>query len=176
MKNISLDADGSVLYFYQNFLNATDAAQYLTILLDQIPWRNQDSTWEKQPRQVAWFSDKGEELSYAKVKLNSNQWIAPLSELRNRIILVPEVASYNNHTAIDSCLANLYANGDNFIGFHSDTPFSWGPRPLIASLTLGAARKFILVRKKAAKKAGSPTLVTDAADRFEIGKNAFNSR
>jgi alkylated DNA repair dioxygenase AlkB len=168
---ITLDNEGSVLYYYPTFLPSAEAQHYLQTLLASIPWKNQDDSWEQQPRKVAWFSDKGETLTYSKVHLPSNPWLAPLLELKEKILKLPEVASYHTHTKIDSCLANLYENGDNFLGFHSDTPKMWGPRPLIASLTLGSARKFILVRKSAAKEhRGAAILVTDPADRHEFGK------
>lgn len=168
---IDLDDQGSVLYYYPNFLSTDEAKRYFDSLLASIPWKNQDDSWEQQPRKVAWFSDKGETLTYSKVKLASNAWHPLLLELKEQIIRLPEVALYHAHTKIDSCLANLYLNGDNFLGFHSDKPLMWGPRPLIASLTLGSERRFVLVRKSAVKaNAGSAAHVTNPADRREFGQ------
>ena len=44
----------------------------------------------------------------------------------------------------NSCLANLYRNGTDSMGYHSDNEPELGPRPLIASVSLGDRRRFVL--------------------------------
>ena len=49
--------------------------------------------------------------------------------------------------AFNSVLANLYRDGDDAMGWHSDNERELGPRPGIASLSLGATRRFVLKEK-----------------------------
>ncbi|HLM54443.1 MAG TPA: alpha-ketoglutarate-dependent dioxygenase AlkB, partial [Pseudoxanthomonas sp.] len=44
----------------------------------------------------------------------------------------------------NSVLANLYRSGRDAMGWHSDDERELGPEPVIASLSLGAARRFVL--------------------------------
>ena len=46
--------------------------------------------------------------------------------------------------AFNSCLANLYRDGTDSMGFHSDDEPELGPEPTIASISLGARRRFVL--------------------------------
>lgn len=44
----------------------------------------------------------------------------------------------------DSCLANYYRDGNVGIAKHSDKGREWGPRPEVATVSLGAARTFMM--------------------------------
>ncbi|KAJ3165483.1 hypothetical protein HK101_000229 [Irineochytrium annulatum] len=54
----------------------------------------------------------------------------------------PAVVRFNH------CLANLYRDGSDHMGMHSDDEKELGRSPMIASVSLGAERRFVLVRKK----------------------------
>ncbi|KAI1489539.1 DNA repair family protein-like protein [Biscogniauxia mediterranea] len=54
------------------------------------------------------------------------------------------------------CLVNYYASGADSISFHSDDERFLGPRPTIASLSLGATRDFLMKRKPAAQAPAPP--------------------
>ena len=47
----------------------------------------------------------------------------------------------------NGCLLNLYRNGEDRMGWHADDEPELGPQPVIASISLGAARDFRLRRK-----------------------------
>ena len=51
--------------------------------------------------------------------------------------------------AFNSCLANLYRSGQDGVGWHSDDEASLGPEPVIASVSLGATREFVVRPKNA---------------------------
>jgi alpha-ketoglutarate-dependent dioxygenase alkB family protein 2 len=59
----------------------------------------------------------------------------------------PQVCKVVPGHAFNSCLINRYADGDSSVAWHSDNEKLFGIAPTIASLSLGAAREF-LVRKK----------------------------
>ena len=47
-------------------------------------------------------------------------------------------------TSFNTVLLNQYRNGKDSMGWHSDDEASLGPQPTIASLSLGATRRFVL--------------------------------
>jgi alkylated DNA repair dioxygenase AlkB len=68
-------------------------------------------------------------------------WTTPLAALRQRL----EVAL---GVTFNSVLANLYRDGADSMGWHSDDEASLGPQPVIASLSLGATRRFVLRHRR----------------------------
>jgi alkylated DNA repair dioxygenase AlkB len=48
--------------------------------------------------------------------------------------------------AIDSCLVNLYRDGDDAVAWHGDTVRRLLPTPLVFTVSLGARRRFVLRR------------------------------
>jgi alkylated DNA repair dioxygenase AlkB len=68
-------------------------------------------------------------------------WTKELYELKQ---MVEEFAG----TTFNSCLLNLYHNGDEGMGWHSDDEESIGKNNTIASLSLGAERKFLFKHKQ----------------------------
>lgn len=65
------------------------------------------------------------------------QWHPVLTTLRLA------VEEKSGHT-FNSLLCNLYRDGKDSIGWHSDSEPSLGPQPVIASLSLGDTRVFSL--------------------------------
>ena len=61
----------------------------------------------------------------------------PMGDLRDDLVAELEAP-------FDSCLANLYRDGADSMGWHSDDEPELGPRPTIASVSLGARRRFLL--------------------------------
>mmetsp|Transcript_13371 Transcript_13371/g.29490 ORF Transcript_13371/g.29490 Transcript_13371/m.29490 type:complete len:153 (+) Transcript_13371:605-1063(+) len=57
----------------------------------------------------------------------------------------------------NSCLMNHYRSGEDAIGFHADDEKVYGRNPIIASVSFGAERDFVLRRKKPAVSTGRST-------------------
>lgn len=87
------------------------------------------------PRLTAWMGDAA--YSYSRVVNEPKPWPVALATMRNQ--LVAEVGEPFN-----SCLANLYRDGWDLMGFHSDDEPELGERPTIASVSLGERRAFQL--------------------------------
>jgi alkylated DNA repair dioxygenase AlkB len=87
------------------------------------------------PRLTAWMGDAA--YRYSGIVNQPAPWPAPLAAIRER--LEREVG-----VAFNSCLANLYRDGSDSMGFHSDDEPELGPEPTIASISLGARRRFVL--------------------------------
>lgn len=108
-------------------------------LRDEIAWAQHDITvfgrTVPTPRLTAWFGDAA--YAYSGVINEPQPWPTTLAELRDR--LGAELGG-----ELNSCLANLYRDGSDSMGYHSDDEPELGPRPLIASISLGARRTFSL--------------------------------
>ncbi len=86
------------------------------------------------PRLTAWVGDGA--YRYSGIVNQPQPWPAALAEIRDR--LVRELG-----VEFNSCLANLYRDGSDSMGFHSDDEPELGRRPTIASVSLGASRRFL---------------------------------
>jgi alkylated DNA repair dioxygenase AlkB len=70
-----------------------------------------------------------------------------LRDLLNRL-------SQENNTRFNTALGNLYRNGKDSVGWHSDDEPDLGVNPTIASLSLGATRRFLIRNKNDRKLSG----------------------
>jgi alkylated DNA repair dioxygenase AlkB len=120
------------------------SAQLFRVLLDAVDWEQREITvygkTHPQPRVVAWFGDPGTSYTYAGLTLHPTTWIDPILEIK-------AVCEAIAGTTFNSVLLNLYRDGDDTVGWHSDDEPELGPNPIIASASLGAARRFDLRNK-----------------------------
>ena len=89
------------------------------------------------PRLTAWYGDPGAAYAYSGVVHEPRPWPACLADLRERLCA---------HLGVrfNGVLANLYRDGSDSIGWHSDDEPELGERPTIASVSLGARRRFLM--------------------------------
>jgi alkylated DNA repair dioxygenase AlkB len=152
------------LYYAPQFLSSRIADRCLDVLLanDRYAWRETDwinvpdldqinwhlIDWQRRPitmygktyhpkRLLAWHGDV--DYAYSGVNHRAATWNAPLDWLRGQIEQVC-AARFN------SVLLNWYRSGQDQMGWHSDNEAELGQQPVIASLSLGAARRFVLRR------------------------------
>lgn len=123
------------------FLGPEDAASIFDELFAGVRWR-QDSIklWGKVhdvPRLQQWFADDGMVYTWSGIRMEPAPWIAPLERLRERL---HEALGLRFNTA----LANLYRDGNDTVGWHADDEPELGEAPVIASISLGATRDFVL--------------------------------
>lgn len=141
-KNI-LPFDGTVIY-YGKVISNDEADSYFEIFMNSIEWKNDEALiFGKKiitKRKVAWYGDAGFSYTYSNTTKVALPWTNELLELKNMIEKISGVA-YN------SCLMNLYHNGDEGVSWHSDDEKSLGNSPNIASFTLGAERNFTFKHK-----------------------------
>ena len=91
------------------------------------------------PRLTAWMGDAA--YAYSGVVNQPKPWPSALAALRERLRVELRVG-------FNSCLANLYRDGSDSMGFHSDDEPELGPEPVIASISLGARRRFVLRHRR----------------------------
>ncbi|HET8887225.1 MAG TPA: alpha-ketoglutarate-dependent dioxygenase AlkB [Salinimicrobium sp.] len=141
-KNL-LPCDGMVFYFGK-ILKTTEADYYFDQLLKNIEWTNDSlMIFGKNittKRKVAWYGEKAFEYTYSKTTKAALVFTPELFTLKN---LIEEKSG----ETFNSCLLNLYHSGEEGMGWHSDAEKDLKPNSSIASLSLGAERKFVLKHK-----------------------------
>lgn len=112
-------------------------------LVAQTAWRSETITLygkqHVQPRLSAWHGD-------ARYRY-SGMTLEPLPFTPLQLVLKQAVEQVSGHT-FNSVLLNYYRDHHDSMGFHSDDERELGPAPVIASLSFGAARTFILKHKR----------------------------
>lgn len=108
-----------------------------------------------QPRKIAFQGDPGVEYVYSGGLYRAAQWHPQVAKLRDA--LVAETGCRFN-----CVLLNLYRDGRDSMGWHSDDEPELGREPTVASVSLGGARRFVLRPKTKLKNRG------DACHRFSI--------
>jgi alkylated DNA repair dioxygenase AlkB len=133
-----LPADGSAI-LYTSFLGTADADAYLCDLTRTIPWEQPELTMfgkkVVEPRFSAWHSDGGRTYTYSGITRVSHPFSSELNELRR------QCEQITSHT-FNGVLANLYREGSDYLGWHSDDEKVNGPNPIIASISFGSERRF----------------------------------
>jgi alkylated DNA repair dioxygenase AlkB len=136
-----IDAD-ILLYQQTNLGQSYD--ELLRELVDTTAWRQEKVTLfgksHLQPRLSAWYSSKELNYSYSGITLESRPWNQLLLKLKSRI-----EAMVGHH--FNSLLLNYYRNHRDAMGMHSDDEIELGKQPVIASLSLGEERTFLLKHK-----------------------------
>jgi alkylated DNA repair dioxygenase AlkB len=133
-------SDGDILWV-KHFLPPEEADQLMATLQQHIPWR-QDSIRiagkdTPIPRLQAWFGDAGMTYTYSGLTLQPAPWLPALANIKHRI------EDYSD-THFNSLLANLYRDENDSVGWHADDEPELGENPVIASLSLGETRDFVL--------------------------------
>ena len=162
-----LPDDGTVIY-YGKIMNQLQAQQYLDQLLHTIKWENDEAViFGKHiitKRKVAWYGDSNYNYTYSNITKQALSWTKELIALK---MLTEKItgATYN------SCLLNLYHNGDEGMAWHSDDEKMLAENAAIASLSFGAERKFSFKHKRSKEtvsimlEAGSLLVMKDATQK-----------
>lgn len=137
------------------WLAGAEADDWLARLQRDTPW-NQPRVRvfgreHPVPRLVAWYGDPEAGYRYSGLSHQPLPWTPLLALIRRRV----EAAVGQ---PLNGVLLNLYRDGQDAMGWHSDDEPELGPNPLIASLSLGAPRRFDLRRKGESRIAHSLTL------------------
>ena len=93
------------------------------------------------PRLSCWIGDPDATYTYSRTRFVPHPWTPTLGSLRDDL-----AARFD--LRFNSVLANLYRDGRDSMGWHSDDEPELGAEPVIASLSLGAERRFRLRSRK----------------------------
>lgn len=148
----------TTITFIEDFL--PNHEEVFKALKEDITWRQDNivsyGKTHKVPRLQQWFSDPDSngDMSYtwSGIKMEAEPWPQSLLDIKTKM-------NADLGMTFNSALANLYRNGDDTVGWHSDNESALGVNPIIASLSLGEPRDFIL-RLKSDHKVKEKSLLT----------------
>ena len=134
-----LPFDGSA-FLVPDFLPHEFADEALKELISSTPWESTQLVMFGQqvsePRSSVWVSDDVT-YTYSRVTRQPLPWTPLLLDIRER-------CQQHTKTTFNGVLINYYRNGLEHLGWHSDNELANGPEPVIASISLGAERRFDL--------------------------------
>jgi len=137
-----IDGDARLI---ADFLARPHSDVYLEQLLELVDWRQHfiriRGRQVASPRLSAFYGDPDARYRYSGLSLEPLPWLPVILELKQRIEAACD-ARFN------SALLNLYRDGADSMGWHSDDEPELGERPEIASLSLGATRRFRLRHRR----------------------------
>ncbi len=135
------DADVSILHEIEMPIGYDAIMRKLN---DQTKWRQENvrvyGKEHKQPRLVALYGEPGKQYDYSGISMHPLPWTDLLREIKRRIEDCTD-ATFN------AVFLNLYRDQNDSMGFHSDDEKELGKNPVIASLTFGATRTFLMKHK-----------------------------
>ncbi len=139
-----LPNDGVAHYFGRIFM-VDEANYFLHQLLTGIAWKHEEAViYGKRiitKRKAAWYGDKAFAYTYSGITKEA----LPFT---NELLQIKQAAERTTNETFNSCLLNLYHSGEEGMGWHSDNESSIQKNSAIASVSLGAERKFIFRHKQ----------------------------
>ncbi|WP_299181016.1 alpha-ketoglutarate-dependent dioxygenase AlkB [uncultured Neptuniibacter sp.] len=125
----------------EDFIPVETAASYFRQLYEEIPWQqDQIQLFGRSisiPRLQAFMGEAGLDYRYSGLSLSAIDWHPAVAEIRDRLLHKTEVQ-------FNAVLLNLYRDGHDSMGWHRDDEPELGSNPVIASISLGAQRRFLM--------------------------------
>ena len=131
-----IEQDGLVLLYADFFPSSLSTAIFNT-LLEQVDWQQEYikiyGKTHPTPRLTAWYGDAA--YTYSGINHPPHPWLPLLYQIKT---VIEPIA----HSQFNGVLLNLYRNGQDSMGWHSDDESELGENPNIASLSFGSQRRF----------------------------------
>ena len=144
-QNTNLLPHGGTVNYYGKIMSQQQANDFYINLLENIQWKNDEAViFGKHiltKRKVAWYGDQPFEYTYSNTTKHALPWTDHLIQLK-------ALAEEKSGETFNSCLLNLYHNGDEGMAWHSDGETDLKKNGAIASLSFGAERKFAFKHKQ----------------------------
>jgi len=127
--------------YQRQFIPTSEALGLAHLLWKELAWVQYELTMfgrrMAQPRLSAWYGDAAARYRYSGLDLTPLNWHPQLRQLRDQLEDYLE-------EPFNSVLANAYRDGNDSMGWHSDNEKELGEQPLVASISLGVERKFLV--------------------------------
>lgn len=138
-----LPFDGQTNY-YGKIFTSEQSETYMSNLLTTIQWKNDEAKLFGKhfitKRKAAWYGDKEYPYTYSNTTKHALPWTTELLEIKNAIEEITKIR-------FNSCLLNLYHDGNEGMAWHSDDEKALARESGIASVSFGATRKFAFKHK-----------------------------
>lgn len=139
-----LPYDGIVNY-YGSIMPLEMANEFYSLLMRDIQWEHDEAIiFGKKiitKRKVAWYANQPFSYTYSKITKTAKPWLPILVALK-------EIVEKESGETYNSCLLNLYHDGNEGMAWHSDAESDLKKNGAIGSLSFGAERKFSFKHKK----------------------------
>ncbi|MGV7196649.1 alpha-ketoglutarate-dependent dioxygenase AlkB family protein [Xanthomonas axonopodis] len=136
---IPVPLPGAQVQWWRGWLQAAAADALLQTLLTQVQWEvhriRMFGRVVDSPRLSSWIGDPEASYRYSGTQFSPQPWLDALQPLRARL-------QEETGRPFNSVLVNRYRSGNDAMGWHSDDEPELGAQPLIASVSLGATRRF----------------------------------
>lgn len=133
-----LPQDGQVIYFGVIF-DPSQSKEYFDKLLTNIIWQKDELViFGKKivtERKMAWYGDSEKTYTYSGITRKPLKWTKELLEIK-------QIVEKHTKAQFNSCLLNLYQDGTQGMGWHSDDEKELGKNSTIASVSFGESREF----------------------------------
>lgn len=143
IKNI-LPYDG-VTNYHGIILDKNQCDFYFNIFMKTIPFKNDEAILFGKKiitkRKVAWYGESAYTYTYSKVTKEATIFTKELLALK-------AIVEKESGEIYNSCLLNLYHSGEEGMAYHSDGEKMLKKEGAIASVSLGAERKFSFKHKQ----------------------------
>lgn len=131
-----VDAD---VDYIPNWLTHKHAKHLMDYFVPRLQWQQPSiqlyGKMHKIPRLQAWYGDANTQYEYSKLSMQPLPWEPRLFKLK-------QACEQQCDVAFNSVLANYYRDGNDSMGMHADNEPELGAEPVIASVSLGQARRF----------------------------------
>jgi alkylated DNA repair dioxygenase AlkB len=127
--------------WYPTWLTQEQATTLLARIVAETEWRQErirtPGGWVDQPRLTAWLGEPDAVYIYSGIRNVPQPWTPAVEEVRDAVAALCGIR-------FNSVLLNRYRSGTDSMGWHADHEPELGPEPVIASVSLGATRRFDL--------------------------------
>lgn len=168
-EKIIFDLPDAAIEYYPNLFDTATSNMLFEKLLQEVPWQQDEiSVYGKshpQPRLTALYGNEGKSYAYSNIVMHPHAWNPLLMHIKNEV----EDRCDESFTTV---LLNLYRDGKDSNGWHSDNEKELGRNPVIASVSFGAERSFHLqhntldVKQKIILEHGSLLLMKGSTQHF----------
>lgn len=128
-------------WLQEHFIPTASANQLMQQFTAELPWRQDKirifGRWVAIPRQQVFMGDPDIAYTYSGLEMQAQPWHPEILQIKSQI---SELSGY----AFNAVLINLYRDGNDYMGWHRDNETELGEDPVIASVSLGAERRFLL--------------------------------
>jgi alkylated DNA repair dioxygenase AlkB len=125
--------------WHPDWIAADDASDLMGALIEEVIWQQDTMATpggrKPLPRLTAWQGEPDAVYVYSGIRNVPQPWTPAVARLR---VQAEEACG----ARFNSVLLNRYRTGLDSMGWHADKERELGPEPVIASVSLGAARAF----------------------------------